>query len=96
MSMLDTIPYETLPNRMLEQGLRHYFEHGIMPGSFLTAALCGDLFTAVRYADPTNQETLARLVWWLISNAPTGCYGSPEAVQRYAEARRAARLQQTD
>lgn len=84
--------YETLPNRMLEQGLRNYFEHGIMPGSFLTAVLCGDLFMAAGLADPTNQKTLAQLAWWLIHNAPAGSYGSLEAVQCYAEKCRGARL----
>lgn len=88
MSMLDKIPYETLPNGMLEQGLRHYFEHGIMPGGFLTCVLCGDLYTAARYADPTNLERLGRLAWWLIENAPVGSYGSSEVVLRYAKARK--------
>lgn len=73
-------------------GLQLYIEHGIMPGSFLTAFLSNDLMEAMGRADDTNQRQFKEIATWLYNYAPTACYGSPKKVRDYVHARRQATI----
>lgn len=68
-----------IPEHM-RAGLVRYILLGIQPGSFLTAALSGDLFEAARRADDDNRAALARYATFLFNYAPVGCFGSAERV----------------
>ena len=80
--MLD---YSKLPNPGSVQGMQLYFEHGIMPGSFLSALLCNDLLLACGKADDMNRHLLFEHVAWLFNEAPAAAYGSPAACKRWCE-----------
>lgn len=72
-------------------GLRRWIEHGVMPGSFLRAVLENNLKDAVGQADSTNQQLLVAYVIFLYNEAPAACWGSPEKVRAWAEAKAAER-----
>lgn len=63
--------------------LNRYLEHGIIPGSFLTAVLENDLFEAMARADSVNQKRIFKICCYIYKHFPLGSYGSPEAVNRY-------------
>ena len=74
--------YAAFPNQNMVAGLQRYFEHGIEPGSFMTAVLCNDLKEACGRADDINRHMLFEIVKWLWNEAPSGTWGSPEAFGR--------------
>lgn len=69
--------YSGLPEHMRD-GARLYVEHGVAPGSFLTAVICNDLRKAMERADHINRERLFDIVCWFYNEAPAQCWGSPE------------------
>jgi hypothetical protein len=75
--------------RALPQGeaLRRYVEHGYPTNHFLRAVLENDLMEALARADDANFEALEAYCAWLKSHAPSACYGSPEKVSAWIEAR---------
>lgn len=77
--------YESLPNPGMAGGLELYFQHGIEPGSFLTAVLSNDLRGAAKRADGRNQRLLFEHVRWLYNEAPNGSWGSAENFKRWVE-----------
>jgi len=81
-----------IPEHM-QEGLLLYLRQGIPAGSFLTAILSNDFFTACAHADGDNQHALFAYARFL-SNVPAVCYGSPAAVagwlKRGSDARRGA------
>jgi hypothetical protein len=60
-----------------------WIEDAIPPGNFLTAVLSNDLCEACGRADDTNQTLLFAYISWLYSQAPGGCWGSPERFQAW-------------
>ncbi len=62
----------------LRAGILNYFEHRIIPGSFLEAVLTNDLEKAVSKADRENATNLVHIVLWLIAYAPPRSWGSKE------------------
>jgi hypothetical protein len=60
----------------MQGGLRRYIEHGISPGSFLTAVLSNDLRGAFECADDENRQIIEWYVRFLYNYAPSGCWGS--------------------
>ncbi len=72
----------------MRSGAQLYIEQGIMPGSFLKAVLENNLSEAVLRADHINVLALAEYGAWLSFDIPGDCWGSPEIVKRWAEARR--------
>lgn len=82
--MLD---YRRAPVGYMVEGLRNYFEHGVVTGSFLSALLCNDLKETVACADSMNRDYLVEWVHWLYNEAPAGSWGSREAVQEWSKAR---------
>jgi len=71
-----------IPGRMME-GFRRYFEHGIMPGHFLTAVLKNDLRAACERADDENLVNLPAYIAYLYNVAPHQAWGSPEKVEKW-------------
>ena len=76
-----------IPDRMLG-GLTRYVEHGIEPGDFLTAVISNDLVESVMLADDENLANIPAYAAWLYSQAPIGCWGSPENMQRWIDSLR--------
>lgn len=74
----------TLPSHM-SQSIIDYFEHGLPPGSFLTAVLSNDLVGAFAHADHVNREHIGAYVAWLYNYPPgrPNGWGSPEAVKAW-------------
>lgn len=57
----------------IKGGLTRYVENHIKPGGFLTAMICGDLFEAVRRADPESQKVIPLVAIWLDQTCPGLC-----------------------
>jgi len=74
--------WNKVPQHMRD-GLRLYFDHGIEPGSFMTAVLCNDLRESFGRADHINRERLFDIVSFLYCDAPSSCWGSPEKVREW-------------
>ena len=75
---------ELIPEYMRD-GMTRYIKRGIPPGSFLTAVLSNDLMGALRKADDTNINAMPAYGRFLYNYAPAGCYGSPDAVDRWVK-----------
>ena len=71
------IDYTVLPKHMRD-GARRYIEHGIKPGSFLTAVICNDFTAAFMRADDINRAALPDFGRFFEGEAPDACWGSPE------------------
>lgn len=82
------IDYSRLPFYM-QDGMRGHIEQRRPVGTFLTAVLSNDLYTAVRHADDSNRDLLRVYVDWLYNNAPPACYGSAEKVAAWRAGRTA-------
>ncbi len=67
----------TLPSHM-GGAMKRYIEHGIPPGSFLSAVLSNDLKETFARADDENGRAVRDYVVFLYSFAPSGCWGSPD------------------
>lgn len=76
--MIDPI----LPEHM-QDGMRHYLEYGIKPGSFLYAVLSNDLAGAVGKADHINLKCLPNIVAYCHNYIPADAWGSPELVETW-------------
>lgn len=63
--------------------LERYFNHGIMPGSFLTAVLENDLCGSFGKADVSNIANLRNIVGYIYNHMPGNSWGSREKVQEY-------------
>lgn len=63
--------------------LVRYVEHGIEPGSFLTAVLENDLAEACARADMHNRRKLYEWVYYIYNECPGECWGSPEKVEAW-------------
>ncbi len=71
-----------IPEHM-RAGMERYMEQGVNPGSFLTAVLSNDLVVAALCADSINRPRLHDYCMWLYNYAPSGSFGSPEAVNNW-------------
>ena len=85
----DPIKYALAPEQM-QHGLKMYLEHGIEPGSFLTAVLKNDLMRAMGQPDHIMQYRIFELCSWLYNYAPGGSYGSERNFQNWITERRKA------
>jgi len=77
----------------LHGGLARWIREGQRPGDFLRAVLTNNLFESMARADLDSRAGLHALTMWLYGYAPSGCWGSVEAVKQWAvdaEARQAA------
>ena len=64
-------------------GLIRYIVDGIKPGTFLQAVLRNNLVDAASHADEINRHHLFAYAVFLVSYAPSGCWGSAEAVKAW-------------
>jgi hypothetical protein len=78
------IGVETLPEYM-QGAIRRYIEHGIPPGGFLKAVFENDLVQSAACADEINKRRLYDYASFLYAYAPSGCWGSPQIVERWIE-----------
>lgn len=63
--------------------LERYLNHGIMPGSFLTAVLENNLSEAFGRADICNEANMKNIVGYIYNNIPSYAWGSKEKVKQY-------------
>ena len=63
--------------------LERYLNHGIMPGSFMTAVLENDLMESFGRADVSNSANLKNIVGYIYNNVPSNAWGSKERVKDY-------------
>lgn len=73
-----------LPDYM-QEGVLNYLSFGILPGDFLHAVLCNDLFRAVAKSDNNNIRLLKEWVSFIYNVFPSIAWGSPEAVRNWLE-----------
>lgn len=73
-------------------GIRLWVQDGICPseGSFLHAVLRGDIVAAVQKADRANKVALGAIFTYLVENVSQRCWGSSDAVEEWAQFKRAA------
>ena len=81
------IAYDKVPVQYMVDGMRNYFEHGISPGSFGYALLCGDFMEMARRADENNAACFMDWAKWLYNHAPAGSFGSRENVKEWMKSR---------
>ena len=79
---MDEYDYTGLPEH-LQAGVRAYIEHHRDVGGFLAAVFMNDLSNAVGRADEENLPRLHEIVRWVYNEAPSGCWGSRETVQKW-------------
>lgn len=70
----------------LHEGLARYLAHGVLPGSFLLAALSNDSASAIRRADDDCRAGYGELLLWLARHAPIDAWGSDENVAEWRRA----------
>ena len=78
-----------IPDRMMD-GLNRYVADHIEPGGFLRAVLENDFVEAAGRADAENLSNLQAYAAWLYNVAPSGCWGSRDAVQDWLHERELA------
>ena len=64
-----------------------YFIRRIPGGSFITALLSNDLMGAFGRADDVNARAMQNWCQFLYNYAPSGSYGSPDAVRDWLRAK---------
>lgn len=62
-----------------------YLNNGIVPGDFLQAVICNDLFSAVGRADEENCRNLPAFVAYFYNEAPLESYGSREKLLEWSK-----------
>ena len=80
--------YEIIPETT-QAGIMRYVEHGVKPGSFLTAVLSNDLYNATGRADQQNLAALPTIVRWFANHCP-GLYGAENMREHIASKRQEA------
>lgn len=81
-----------ISDNMLD-AIKRYIEHGIEPGSFLTAIITNNLNSAVAYADDENIKNIPAFVSYFYNHAPSNCWGSIDnmdgwMIKKYKEAKK--------
>ena len=71
-----------IPERMMP-GIRLYVEHGLQPGSFLSAIIQNNLSEAVGRADSENLKNIPAFVAYFYNECPSNCWGSPEKMKSW-------------
>ena len=62
-----------------------YRDQGRPVGDFLQAVISNDFMRAAGHADDVNRSILYLYARWFYNEAPTECYGSKEAYQKWIE-----------
>lgn len=71
-----SIDYNKIPVDYMQDAVKRWVEHGVMPGSFLRAVLENNLQYAVGNADSNNLAALRQWVEWFYNYAPARCWGT--------------------
>lgn len=71
-----------IPRRMMS-GLERWVKYGKVPGRFLQAVIQNDLKDAFGYADDENFQNIGAYVGWFYNEAPSGCWGSVDAMDKW-------------
>lgn len=79
--MLD---YSILPVHM-QGGVKSYIENYTPPGDFLTAVIQNKLKESFMRADDINLKRMFDIVYFFYNEAPTGCWGSKEIMEKWLE-----------
>ena len=79
----------------MREGIINYILHGLPPGGFLEAIICGDFFEAVRRADDNNIANLPAYATYFFNNAPMACFGSPMKMEAWIKRKQQEREQST-
>ncbi len=79
-----TINYSRLPDYM-QDGVKRYIEHGIMPSDFLQAVFSNELVEAYNRADSVNIAAMFEYAKFLYNEAPRGSWGSRKAMTEWCE-----------
>lgn len=74
--------YENIPPKVMA-GMKRYVEHGIKPGSFLTAVIQNNLCEALRRADNDSFKAIKDIVGWFFNEVPSLCWGSEEKMMAW-------------
>jgi hypothetical protein len=74
------LQYPHVPSHTI-QALENYWLRGWEPGSFLAAALAGDLYQAAARADKWNKDALGHIAVYIAREAPDGSWGSLKMVR---------------
>lgn len=69
----------------LQEGLRRYVEHGLVPGGFLTACIENNLLNAACRGDRDNINALPEIMRWLYNCTPAMCWGSRDKLLAWAK-----------
>ena len=78
--------FDKLPEQYRD-GMRRYFERGVMPGSFLRSVLANDLVNACGRADEIGRVNLFEIVTWCYWELPSNAWQSLDAVDAWSRAR---------
>jgi len=78
--------YTRVPVDYMADGVKHYIEHGIPPGSFLLALFSNNLKDAFGCADDNNTREMRMWVIFMVNEMPHNSQGSPETVQAWINA----------
>ena len=73
---------------LCEGALKRYFEHGLPPGSFLTAIICNDLHRAVGCADSFNLPLIPEYVKFMVNEVPGNAWGNAETMRSWMNQQR--------
>lgn len=84
---------DTFVPEHIRDGIKRYIEHGIRPGSFVTAVIQNDLRKAVGQADHVSLMSLPSIVGWFYVYAPALCCGAPERMEMWTELANARRVE---
>ena len=76
--------YDLLPPH-IRPGVQRYIEQGGHVGGFLTAVIENNLKEAFGRADAINRERLFDIVTFFHNEAPSECWGSPEAMAKWMQ-----------
>lgn len=68
----------------MQEGLKNYIVHGIMPGNFLRSVLENNLMMAFAHADHVNSSNMHMWAAMLL-NMPNNMYGSPEIITAWCK-----------
>lgn len=68
--------------------LMRYLEHGIMPGSFLTAILGNKLVEALGRADEENLQNIPAYGCYLYNEMPENAWGNEDLVAKWCQDKR--------
>ena len=81
------LAYPDAPVHILAS-INRYVEHGLRPGSFVTAVLSNDLAAAFQTADDESYRGLRDILRYIHQEISSTCWGSREKVEAWLKKER--------